>query len=365
MGIIDKIRNLFVRRESTKQPIQSTDVTRYDISSINVPRYSELSEEDKTIVDGFISEIDLENLDTLILYINEMAKYANANTDLLVKLFNTITKRPSDLEFSQLSQKEIEERKLDAKVQREQIGLYRQGLEYLQKESSLRATALVEIGRKESKRKLDFLGLFGRAERLKRKNQMELLQSVTEQMKICKKTIEQQIQASTNAMQNEAIIATSIDIYNVLSRKGEDTLQVVGTYFTNQAVLGQRVDTLLQMMRLVLSESEYILKNLKRKAPIDKNTSHNYFDEEETVKALARAQRKLDVYAYTHRKDIVQLRQQVIEIGQAEKTGNREELLSKMNEMQTMYKIFEQYLTQEDLENLYKAKFDILTVRFM
>lgn len=94
MGILEKIRSVFIKKQQTKQTTQSTNITRYDTSLITIPKYPELSDEDRKTVDDYISEVDMEKLDTLILYADEMSRYATANTDLLVKLFERITERP-------------------------------------------------------------------------------------------------------------------------------------------------------------------------------------------------------------------------------------------------------------------------------
>ena len=342
MGLIEKIRNLFKK----EQVIPSTNITRYDTSSISIPKYLELSEEAKKVVDGYIEEIDLEKLDTLMLYADEMSEYANANTELLLKLFFRITQKPLEFELSRLSDEEIAERRLDALIQREEVGLYKQGLENLEEESTLRAVALEEIKRRESKRKFDFLGLFGRAERLKRKNQMELLELATERMKISKKTIEQQMAVVKNEIESEESISTSLDVYNALQRSSDKTL--------DDKALRIRAQKLIPMASLVIPNE---VNSLQRKA------WGIYFKKKDAVEFLAEVQRKLDVYAYTHRKDIEQLRQEVSEIKKQKKTTKkREELLSRVNQIRTMYKVFGQYITSEDLQSLYEAKFEVLTI---
>lgn len=86
-------------------------------------------------------------------------------------------------------------------------------------------------------------------------------------------------------------------------------------------------------------------------------------DEKVQVKQLARIQRKLDIYAHTHRQEIKKLRQQIEKLGEIEKTPkNKEQLLKDIKDIETKYKIFGRYIQDEDLEQLFRVKFNILTV---
>ena len=228
MGIKDKLLNLFRRKTGKKANIQSNEVTQYDTSFIKIPEYLELSDEDKVIADKYIDEVDLSKIDGLILYADKMFEYANINTNLLVRLLYRITDTSSNLELRKLSKEEIAELRLNSKVQKDEVELYRNALIYLLKESSLRCSALVEVLRREGKRKFDFLGFFGRAERLKRENRIQLLESAIERMKIGKKTIEQQIQAVDNIIQNESIVEDNI------SRRSNDLLGKSYMFFQYQ-----------------------------------------------------------------------------------------------------------------------------------
>lgn len=136
------------------------------------------------------------------------------------------------------------------------------------------------------------------------------------------------------------IIVQSADVYNAMITEN--------TKEKKQRVLEEKRKELLDMANLVIPEE------IKFKE-----------DEEENIQVqkLARIQRKLDIYAYTHKQDIVELRQQVKELGEAEKTEeNKEFLLKRVNEIQTKYKIFGRYIQNDDLEELYKVKFDVLMI---
>ena len=116
-----------------------------------------------------------------------------------------------------------------------------------------------------------------------------------------------------------------------------------------QKVLEDKKNELLEMARLVIPEE----------AKCDETNK----DEDFQVKQLAKIQRKLDIYAHTHKQEIEKLRQQVEELGEIEKTPEKkDQLLKNINDIQTKYKIFGRYIQDEDFEQLFKVKFDILTV---
>lgn len=138
------------------------------------------------------------------------------------------------------------------------------------------------------------------------------------------------------------IIIQAADVYNTMVL-GEDREE------KKRRVLEEKSQELLEKANLVMPEE----------------IKAGEINEEESiiVQKLARIQRKLDIYAYTHRNDIAKLEEQVKELERIEKTReNRERLLKEIKDIQTRYKIFGRYIKDDDLEKLYKVKFDILTI---
>ncbi len=84
-------------------------------------------------------------------------------------------------------------------------------------------------------------------------------------------------------------------------------------------------------------------------------------NEEEEIKELAKIGVKLELYAYRHKDEIEGLKEQIEELRKKEKTEeNREELLQKIESLETRYKVFGRYIKDEEWEGLYRTKFDIL-----
>ena len=104
---------------------------------------------------------------------------------------------------------------------------------------------------------------------------------------------------------------------------------------------------LLKMAKVVIPEEGFYKKELETK--------------EDQIKELAKIGVKLEIYAYKHKDEIEGLKASVEEIKSEEKTAeNREELLQKIESLETRYKVFGRYIKENDWENLYRTKFDIL-----
>lgn len=347
MGLLNTIKNFFGNK--TKNVTQSTNLTQYDTSLIVVPEYGKLTEKERKLVDTYIQEIDKKNLETLVHYASEMFDYANVNTHLLLKLFFKITKQPSEWQLNNMTLEKMQQERLEGMILQEELEIYKKGLKNLRRESVLRTIALQEVRKKESKRKIDFLGVFSIAERLKRRNEAEQLAMAENRMRINVKTIEQLEQVVNNTIESEGRVIISTDVYNVVL-KDSQTINI------QEQLLKSKAMELLEMAELVIPEEAKALGFTKE--TIKTFSAKN---EKSSIQKIARIQRKLDIYAYMHRKDIDELRMQIEKLGKEEKTiENRDTLLEKANKLQIMYKIFTDYLQPEDLKQLYNIKFDIL-----
>lgn len=83
--------------------------------------------------------------------------------------------------------------------------------------------------------------------------------------------------------------------------------------------------------------------------------------QEKQIQQIAKIQARLDVYAYTNRKDLDGTRKRIAELnGLENKAENREELLKEIEDLKTKYKVFGRYVEDKDWEDLYRAKFEVL-----
>lgn len=280
MGIINTIKNFFKKNKTLApggNPDASLDkdIVPYDTSLVILPQYEELSKKEQEMVNAYMGEVNIEDTSTMITYATNMSEYASANVNLLIKVFDRITQKPADWQLENMSPKQVQEARLEALIGNKELQIFQSGLAKLKQESILRAVALHELVKREDKRKIEFLKVFARAEHMKRKEQKEQLGLAEERMKITVKTIEQLMQAVSNATRNEGEIASVIDTYNTLAMTDNCTEDM------QRKVIAQKARRLLEMANEVIPEEA---KKLGKIAAPDFDMSK----EEETITKLAR-----------------------------------------------------------------------------
>lgn len=192
MGVFTWLKELFFRKEQPK--IASSEIIGYDTSLVYIPKYKDLSEEERKQVDKYIKQTNISKLEDIITYGSEMSKYSSRLLDLLLNVHYKMTEENERLN---LSSEEILKLRIDTLVSNEQINIYNNMLHDLEKEVALRTVALEQIYKewKNSSRKVS---LFDKAERLKKHQEKNQFEYAIERMKISKKVIEEQIQIAMN-----------------------------------------------------------------------------------------------------------------------------------------------------------------------
>jgi len=376
MGLLSKLKTMFNKNKQINT--KDTTIVPYDTSLVILPQYKELSKEEQEEVEKYKQEIKSGDVSSLTLYAGKLSEYANVNVTLLTKVYFKLTNQPADWQLEKMDLEEIMRMRLEAKVNIEELHIYLAGLKKLEQESILRAVAVEEVRKQENKRKFEFLGLFSQAERMHRKNQLEQISSAKERMLITIKTMEQLMQAVNNTIENEEKIETAIDVYNVvlkskmekgISKTGKnissvDIVRSMGADFllpylmesARKNALIQKLEETSELAELIFQEKEGILNSQEIKDHTDTDETEVRF-----VKELARMQRKITVYAYTHKQDVGKLREQLDNIIKIHVTPeNKEQLLKRISNIQRLYQIFQETIKEEDLERLYKVKFAIL-----
>lgn len=339
MKLIERIKKLIGIKPKEQPKILSRDIVGYDTSLIYIPQYKELTEEEKAQVDRYIKETDTTKIENVILYGTDMNKYSKGITELLLNVAYRVTEENSTGRVNKLTTQEILNLRINAMTATEEMKFYETALRNLEREATLRTVALEQIYKKE-KGSFRTFGVFGKAERIRRQNTEARFEAAIERMKISKKIIEQQIQTVMNSRGSNDRLAQTVKIYKSL-------LKDVDTENQTRKILEAKKQELLEMIKVVAPEK---VSNIKEGT-----------DEESKIREIARLQGILELYAFTHKEDINQLRQRIQELELAEKTDkNRDELLNELSDIRVKYKVFGRYIKDEDLENLYKVKFDVL-----
>ena len=378
MGLLSKLKTIFNKNKQINT--KDTTIVPYDTSLVTLPKYKELSKEEQEEVEKYKQEIKSGDISSLILYAGQLSEYANVNVTLLTKVYFKLTNQPTDWQLEKMDLEEIMRMRLEAKVNKEELQIYLAGLKKLEQESILRAVAVEEVRKQENKRKFEFLGLFSQAERMHRKNQLEQISSAKERMLITVKTMEQLMQAVNNTIGNEEKIETAIDIYNVvlkskmekgISKTGKnissvDIVRSMGADYllpylmesARKKALIQKLEETSELAELIFQEKEGTLNSQEIREDIDINDDEV---EAKFVRKIARMQRKITVYAHTHKQDVEKLREQldnIIKINVIPE--NKEQLLKRISNIQKLYQVFQETIKEEDLGRLYKTKFAIL-----
>lgn len=339
MKLIERIKKLIGIKPKEQPKILSRDIVGYDTSLIYIPQYKELTEEEKAQVDRYIKETDTTKIENVILYGTDMNKYSKGITELLLNVAYRVTEENSTGRVNKLTTQEILNLRINAMTATEEMKFYETALRNLEREATLRTVALEQIYKKE-KGSFRTFGVFGKAERIRRQNTEARFEAAIERMKISKKIIEQQIQTVMNSRGSNDRLAQTVKIYKSL-------LKDVDTENQTRKILEAKKQELLEMIKVVAPEK---VSNIKEGT-----------DEESKIREIARLQGILELYAFTHKEDINQLRQRIQELELAEKTDkNRDELLNELSHIRVKYKVFGRYIKDEDLENLYKVKFYVL-----
>ena len=182
--------NLFKRlfKKENKTQNETSAVATLDTSLIKVPKFSELNDESKEKVLSLLSGLNYDNYESLLKYSDDLLTKSDNEREILINTMDRYEKV-----FTRISNYQEEYNKLPSTI----INVMISGLEYrmilqdileTRKELELRLIALDMFIKKESKRKLDFLGVFGRADRMKYLNNQTRLYNELERLRTMIKT---------------------------------------------------------------------------------------------------------------------------------------------------------------------------------
>ena len=351
MKLLDKIKRIINKKTTILKTMDSKDIISYDTSLIQIPKYSQLSKESKNKVNEYIKKINLEDLNNLIAYPEQLYKDAQDNTELLLKLFFLINEKPFESELNKLSKDKINEKRLESLILIEELKLYVKELNQLLEESILKTVALERYKNKEFNRIIDFLGIFGKAERIKRNSDLNTLESVVNDIKLCKKRIEFLIETVKREIGNSINTSISLETYNRLININEDNSKEKELMTKN--ILIDKINEILSIIKIIkhheYKELEEVIKSR--------------YNEEELIKLIAKYKREIDLYAYQNKDEIEELNSRVLKLIKYQKNiDNKDHFLNLISEIETMYKIFRPYLREEYLLNFYQLKFDVLCI---
>lgn len=199
MGLFNWLANLIRPKRREIPEIASTDIVGYDTSKVIIPEYKSLNPEEQQKVDRYVEETKIERIDDVITYGRGISKYSEGITELLLSMLYRTTEDIPELEIRNMPKEEIAKARIEAMVAEESVRYYQAALYNLNRETTLRTVALEKIYENRKSIKNRIIGLTSRERKAQARFEEGRYEYAIEGMKISKKIIEQQIQASLNA----------------------------------------------------------------------------------------------------------------------------------------------------------------------
>ncbi len=201
MGLFNWLANLIRPKKLQLPEMTSKDLIGYDTSKVVIPEYKSLSPKEKQEVDQYVEEAKIEKIDDVITYGRVISKYSEGITELLLSMLYKSTDSIPEFKLRNMTKEEIAKARIEAMLAEESIRYYQAALYNLNRETELRTVALKKIY-KEKNNVFRSIFKLTKAEKVQKQFENGRYEYAIERMKINKKTIEQQIQASLIASNN-------------------------------------------------------------------------------------------------------------------------------------------------------------------
>ena len=341
MTIIKRIKSLFKGKKINQEIQEETNIVGFDTSHIFLPKIKDLSIEDQELVKRYISEIDLDNFETLINYSKDLSERANINTNILISYLMKLEELVSKIKYIK-DENELLDKEIELKILESKIYLVNQNLIKIQKENYLRTIAISEVEKKQNNRIYEFLGIFKEAKRIRIRNLKRSLSEAVNKMKINIIVINSQRTSIENTITNLLNLINTLDIKNIVS-KNQDSKSKLEKY-------QEKIEYFKKVFK-VLFEEELIDK--ERLNEIINNFSNEL--EQELINRIAVIENILDKYVYENKDKLPLLVQELnkLEI----KKENCEENLKKIEKIEVIFNLYGNQVSKEFINLLYNKKF--------
>lgn len=289
------IKKLF--KNKTDINSNSLGISTIDTSFIKVPKLSDLSKENQNKVMKYFNEINYNNYETIVKYGDSLLEKSNKEIEFFVHDLEDIIK-----DISTIIKDINEENYYKLLLYKEEIKLSIEELNKIEKEAELRLIALDMYIKKEERRKYDFLGIFGKAERLRYLKDKSSLLNERQRLLITIKLNKQHLQIIYNSLnENKGLLETmnnylkSNDSFMNLSEKYYLRTCIAIIYEKEQLIGDKFISKELESMVYYLKPI-YSVRGVKETiGSLSKNGS--------IITLVSKEIRKINKYAYEHRND--------------------------------------------------------------
>lgn len=306
----DWIKNLF-KRKNIHINVDNNSVVTIDTSKIKIPNIKSLPLEYQHKVMEYFNEIKYENYETVINYSKKLLTKSNEEVAILSKVID----KYNELYSSNKAVNDINYKYVYANLVNNEYNIIIENLKKIRLEMELRLIALDLYIKKEEMRKYDFLGIFGKAERLRYLTDKSGLLNERQCLKNAIKINEQQQSAVRyDVMANEGLLK-SIKKFGKYESLLSDNYDF--SYEAVQSIIKEHGDEIIDKLKLIGNIDEFenelkekylnleiILNNYK-----NNNKIHNFIKEQylyyvsNILKIISFSSHELEIYAYRHKDD--------------------------------------------------------------
>ena len=228
MGIMSTIKSIFKRNNTQTKKVKikrsgnfffsrnkNYNLSAFNTTTVPIPKYHSLSEDEKALCDSFYSEIDYHNYSSIVKFGALNVQIVDSTTKIIIRILNQLRDQNPSYNVARFKEDILSLSECSAKndVLILELLLAKDIILKAKKESYLRAVALDRYIKRESIRKFDFLGAFGKAERLLYLRFKNTLDEAMQRILISIPTIEFQIAALEQTIAAEDFLRVSTKIY--------------------------------------------------------------------------------------------------------------------------------------------------------
>lgn len=349
MKLLDKIKSFFIKNKPNIDD-KNTNITLFDINDISLPLFNDLNDNDKKKVLKYKKKLDINNLEQIIKYNQDITLEGENITNLFIKYL---------YELNEITNKygktidELNEESVNLAIKNFKLVVLKEELEKLRYDSYIKTIAVDIVNNEYKNRKHEFIELFSHAARIKRKNQLKSIDELETRSKITIKTLEQQLMAMTNAIINNNVIVNQVDIYNQLSNKIDDEDKMFEIY-RKKLDFYMKVNISLFNSNLPTAQLGLYVYNAT-------------IYEDRIIKLMAYIELEIDKYVLLNKEKInntflenlVNIELINNEISMKEQYND---LLKIINYLSILSQLFNEYVDKELIDRLYEYKFYLLTI---
>ena len=296
----------------------TSDISTIDTSFICVPKLSELSDENKLLVKKYLQEIRTDEYESVLKYSEELLNKSNSEIECFMTNINEIIK-----DISSVINEVNKENYFKMLLNKEEITQSIDEFYKIIDESKLRLIALDMYIKKEEKRKYDFLGIFGKDERLKYLLFKNRLLNERDRLRITIKIASQHLLATFKALKEEETLLNKMEGY-INSSKSFNIKRC------DNQVCQKYAEKLLVKKKIIhnsnCQELEYLIDVCEDVYGIDHGLCVSYVSDEKMnmllsnleyekiIPFLVREKRFIKKYAYEHRNDYKKIIEEINEL---------------------------------------------------